>query len=475
MKRLLLINANTETNPYPVPPLGLCLSAGAAGGACEVRVYDGAFDRGEGLARAVDEFRPDYAGIGIRNIDSMEYFGGRAYMEGVRDGFVRPLRELTGAPLILGGSGFSILPGPIMRYLDADYGIAGESEAALPLLLGALGRGNDPSGIPGVIARGEREPARGRIEYDFSTAAPSGIDRLIDLAPYRARGAYPVQTKRGCAHRCVYCTYTTVEGTRFRPRDPSAVAREVADACGRAGDMTFEFVDSTFNDPPGHAEAVCRELIAAGAGARLRTMGVNPAGAGPALMDLMRGAGFAQVDCTPDSASPAMLRSLGKNFTREDLDRAARAIRESGMPVMWFFLFGGPGENERTFGESMEFVDAMISPLDMVHITMGLRVYPGTALHGIAVREGTVTPDDDLLDPRFYVSPALGEERLRALIDDACRARDNCVPAWESTPPPDMLREAAGLRAREKLDEPMFRTLLRVRASRRAAERGEKK
>ena len=52
------------------------------------------------------------------------------------------------------------------------------------------------------------------------------------------------------------------------------------------------------------------------------------------------------------------------------------------------------------------------------------------------------------------------------VVARAAATRPNCVPAWESTPPPDMLREAAALRARDGLQEPMFRTLLRLRRAR---------
>ena len=36
-----------------------------------------------------------------------------------------------------------------------------------------------------------------------------------------------VQTKRGCALNCAYCTYNCIEGKRWRLRDPEAVAGEI--------------------------------------------------------------------------------------------------------------------------------------------------------------------------------------------------------------------------------------------------------
>jgi len=504
LKKVLLVNANLERAPYPVPPLGLALVAeGLAAAGYVPRLFDGAFADPAALPAVARDFQPDYVGLGVRNIDDVVMDGTTCYVDGIRDKFIGPLRAATAAPLILGGAGFSIFPVPLMDLLAADYGLVGEGERRFPELLRALDAGEPVDGLPGVVCRGKaggksslsaRQPIAGgdtgapRASQPPSlsafqpiaggdTGAPrasqplvtpfANLDRWIDFAPYRARGAYPIQTKRGCAHECLYCSYAGIEGPRYRLRDPAAVVDEMSQAQQRLGSVMFEFVDSTFNDPPEHALAVCREITARGLEFRLRTMGVNPARLSAALIHAMREAGFVQMDCTPDSASPSMLDRLRKNFSLADLERAARCIRDAQLPTMWFFLFGGPGENEQTVRETFAFVDRCIEPLDMVHMTAGLRIYPGTGLHRVALQEGIVDASDDLLRPRFYVSPQLGKDRLRELLADAAARRPNCVPADESSPPPEMLREAALWREKEGLTEPMFRTLLRVRRRKR--------
>jgi len=87
-------------------------------------------------------------------------------------------------------------------------------------------------------------------------------------------------------------------------------------------------------------------------------------------------AGFSQIDCTPDSASPKMLKLLKKNFTLNQLLKTANLIKENKMPTMWFFLFGGPGENEETFAETFNFIDQYINPEDMVHMTPDCEFIP---------------------------------------------------------------------------------------------------
>jgi hypothetical protein len=481
MKRVLLVSTNTVTAPYPVPPLGLCLMAEtiAAERRREVRLYDGLGDNGAGLPALVAAFRPELVGLGIRNLDELVMRQPHSYLPEIIDRFVAPLRRVSDAPLVLGGSGYSLFPEAILAATGADYGIVGEGERSFPALLEALGAGGDPRAIPGVVvadhagrgARGQASPApvatAARPSPLPGSAIPSSnIDRWLDYSLYRERGSYPVQTKRGCPHECIYCTYPALEGAGCRVREPAAIVEEIAQAQQRLGQVGFEIVDSTFNDPPGHAEAICREILQRGLRLRLRTMGVNPRGVTGELCELMRRAGFAQIDCTPDSGSAAVIARLGKNFTLADLVGAARALRAAAMPTMWFFLFGGPGESERSFAESMAFIDGEIDPQDMVYMAVGLRVYPRTRLHAIALEQGVLAAGDDLLAPCFYVSPALGADRLHELCAQACASRPNCVPVWEATPDAALRQRAAELRAAGHGDEPMFRTLLRARRER---------
>jgi radical SAM superfamily enzyme YgiQ (UPF0313 family) len=464
-KKVLLVNTNAEKAPYPVPPIGLCLLASAIKQKYEVRVFDGLF-KGPGLLNGViREFAPDYIGLGVRNVDNVVIDNSIYYLDAVKEDFVKPVRQATNAPLIAGGSGFSVFPFEIVEQFDADYGIVGEAEEALLLLLEALDRNEDCAGIPGVISKkhGSQRFTPPRLDYNLADLPFSEIDKWLDFTPYLQRGAYGIQTKRGCGRQCIYCTYPCIEGTTYRLRGAQSIADEMGQVAARLGNVTFEFVDSTFNDPPGHAEDICREIINRKIKVRLRTMGINPAHASKELFDLMLRAGFSQIDCTPDSGSSTMLRNLKKNFSLADLEKTARLIKDADIPTMWFFMFGGPGENEKTMDETFTFIDKWVNPSDMVYMMAGLRIYPNTELYQIAMREGVVREQDSLQKPVFYVSPLIGKEKIDALMKDASKKRYNCIPASESTPSPDMMKKAMELRAKNGLNEPMFRTLLRIR------------
>jgi hypothetical protein len=72
---------------------------------------------------------------------------------------------------------------------------------------------------------------------------------------------------------------------------------------------------------------------------------------------------------------------------------------------MGFLLLGGPGETRETVMESLRFAEAL--GLDSMKLTVGIRIYPETALAETAIAEGMISNEDTLLFPKFYIQPEL--------------------------------------------------------------------
>ena len=70
-------------------------------------------------------------------------------------------RACSKAPIILGGAGYSMYPERLLEWLDADIGIKGDGEAALPAVLDHLRMGVDVAMIKGVYVKG-RSPFKKR-------------------------------------------------------------------------------------------------------------------------------------------------------------------------------------------------------------------------------------------------------------------------------------------------------------------------
>jgi radical SAM superfamily enzyme YgiQ (UPF0313 family) len=422
---ILLISANRETSPYPVFPLGLSFLARplkAAGH--RLRAVDLCFaeDPEALITETLSAFTPDAVVISIRNIDNVTYPGFRSYLDGVR-GVVELCRGK--APVILGGSGFSLMPRELLEHLGGEYGVVGEGEEVLPRLLECIARGDSPSRLPGVVTRGEKSLLPPLPVETIGTPERS----LFHVERYNRQGGMAnVQTKRGCPFSCIYCTYPILEGTRIRLRPVDDIIAEIRELVENNGTEYLYFVDDIFNYPVDFAERLCGALTSAGLPVKWSAF-VNPGFVTPALVRAMVEAGCDAFEFGSDSGSAAMLRNLGKSFGADDIRAASALCRDFGVDFAHYILFGGPGETEETVLESFSLMDE-VEPTAVIGMT-GIRIYPGTALHCRAVEEGVIAPETSLLEPVFYLSPQVRDVLCDLVTTEAMKRRNWVAPGLE--------------------------------------------
>ena len=422
----MLVYSNRARILEPVPPIGLSYIATATRDAGhEVRFLDMMMSRDPDgdLRRTLLEFKPEVVGFSIRNIDNVVPQRLSCHL-GEVGAMLATVRELSTARIVLGGPAISILKSSSLERFDADFAISGEGETSFPQLLAAMEKGESPSAIAGLSYR-----ENGKLCYNeamrHGAFGPSGMEHWVNWKSYeRAGGTWAIHTKRGCPLHCLYCNYPNMEGHELRRRSASDTVDEIEYIQKTVGPRTFEFTDSTFNIPPGHAVDICNEVIRRKLKVRLSAVGMNPLGMTEELMELMPKAGFISMVITPDSASATMLKNLRKGFNKEHILKSAELARKSGIRSTWFFLLGGPGETEETVEETVSFVEQNLNWNRCLSIMMtGIRILPGTDLAKHSVKEGLLSPDCDLIESSFYFSPKLSEQWV---LDRINRAIGKC-------------------------------------------------
>jgi len=218
----------------------------------------------------------------------------------------------------------------------------------------------------------------------------------------------------------------------MRRRSPEDVIEEIRRVDRTLGPRCFEFIDSVFNMPESYAITLCEEIVRSGLKINLTTMGVNPRSMSRDLLVAMKRAGFRSMMVTPESASDPVLEAMRKGFSRNDVSRCASLIRESGIPSMWFFMLGAPGETRETADETVRFVEENLNwPNCLPMFTTGIRILPGTELASQARSSGYVGPDQRLAESAFYFSPEVSEEWLLRRVDQAVASCPTVVHAAE--------------------------------------------
>jgi radical SAM superfamily enzyme YgiQ (UPF0313 family) len=250
-----------------------------------------------------------------------------------------------------------------------------------------------------------------------------------------------VQTQRGCAQTCCYCTYPLIEGRRCRARPAEAVAEEMLELQATGARYAF-IVDSVFNSSPEHVEEVCEAILRR----RLKLPWgcfLRPQGLTPDLVRLMARAGLTHIEFGSDSFCDRVLVEYGKNLTFDDIEQSTAAALAAQVEHCHYVIVGGPGETEETLRETFDRSQELGKPIIMA--MTGMRVYPGTRLHERAVREGQLAADADLLAPSYYLAPSLTLDRIVGMLQLFAKQSPNWVVG---DPGPGYERVVARLRKR---------------------------
>lgn len=404
--RVLLIQSSLDGAEPPVYPIGLASIAANLTGH-DVKIFDPnisakPYDELRGVLRG---FSPDVAAISLRNIDSTNKRVVVFYYEYMKR-LVDVVKEASGARVIVGGAGFSMYAAEIMEDEPRiDYGVYLEGELTLGKLLDNL---DSPGLVPSVYYRknGGAVFSGYGSRPDVNQIAPPRIESA-PVGPYLPyRDSIGVETKRGCALSCVYCIYGFLNGKTYRLKDPVRIVDEIESLAKNHGVTRFTFVDSVFNIPRDHAEAILREIVKRGVKVKWSAW-FNEKGFTEEFALLAVEAGCVNFILSPDGFSDGTLKELGKNISRDDILRVFAILEKiGGVEVSYNFFKNPPGQTLGNFISLALFcLRAKRSMKRRVHFEFNsIRVEPHTRLYEIALREKLVSNSESLLKPLYYTN-----------------------------------------------------------------------
>lgn len=416
---------NTNRMQPPVAPIALDYIAEALNAAGHgVRLLDLCWEAApeSAIKRFFRDFECGLTGMTLRNTDDCAFTSRQSFLSGFLD-LVKCVRENSGAPVVLGGVGFSVMPEQILALSTADFGVWGEGEFVLPQLAARLEKKESFEDLPNLVWRSNGAWQRNAPLWNSAAALPAMSRQWVDNARYfRMGGQAGFETKRGCSGACIYCADPVAKGKRVRLRPPGAVVDELEQLIGRGIDV-FHTCDGEFNIPGRHALEICREIARRGLGGKIRWYAYcSPAPFSLELAGAMRAAGCVGIDFGADHGDREMLKRLGRDFAPGDIRNATRLAKEEGMAVMLDLLLGSPGETREGIEQTVELVKQ--ADPDRAGVSLGVRIYPGTTLAAkvnSGEYSGGLSGGKDLLDPLFFLEPQIAPfvfDWLNSLIGD---------------------------------------------------------
>jgi anaerobic magnesium-protoporphyrin IX monomethyl ester cyclase len=383
------------------------------------------------------------------------------------------LAKEQGAVTILGGPHPTLMPDESMERPEVDLVVRGEAEEALVEIVreieahasdnpdpetGSRLAGCDLAAIAGLSwkdasGRIVHNPARLQRKDIENLPRPAyhlfKIERYTNLQPLtdgldpHAR-AYTLVTSRGCPYQCIYCS-KPITGNTWRPRPPEDVVAEWRYLVEEMGATEIGITDDVWNMKPERAKEICRLLIAQGLNhvPWVTIHGMRADHTDAELFQLMKQAGCKRVGFGVESGNQAVLDSIKKRQSLDDVRRAFRQAKAAGLQTMGFFIFGLPADTEESMEDTIRF--ALELDPDLGNFMLA-SPYPGTELWDIARRDGRLFSTDwrdyAIHDERaHYEMPTLPAELVERKWHEAYR-RFYLRPSriWRKAVSPDTWR-----------------------------------
>lgn len=357
-------------------------------------------------AALIEEFarlRPHVVGLSITtvSIDEIARLGAA-----IRAALGAEVFVVAGGPVAT-HLGAALLSAPGWGFLDAV--VRGDGEVPMLRLAEALHTGNDLGEVPGLCFLRD-----GVLVETLLSAGVGQLDHLPDpvrdqFEQHHRRLPYlRLSTSRGCTSHCTFCNAPHARNRvgpaakPWRGASPKRVVDEIERLVAAYGVNTFDFVDSTFEDPGGakigkaRVAAIANEILERDLKIYFNVcmQAAHWSEDDRPLLDLLWRAGLEKVLVGIESGSEEGLARWQKKASATDNRRIIRLLRETGAYVAFGFISFHPWSSFAEIRENAAFLREALGH-NLRRFTTRLELYPGAEVIEDLRRDG-------LLDETFF-------------------------------------------------------------------------
>jgi anaerobic magnesium-protoporphyrin IX monomethyl ester cyclase len=163
----------------------------------------------------------------------------------------------------------------------------------------------------------------------------------------------PVRASMGCPHRCNFCSFNKDHRlTHIKPLD--SLIDELK-AIQERGVKYVWFVDDNFRLGKNDLESVCRRFVDEEISLEWMCL-MRPEILKEVDLTLLRQAGCREVQMGLESADPGILSNMNKQSDPALNERVIKDLISAGINCAGYFIFGYPGETDKSIGTTFAFI-----------------------------------------------------------------------------------------------------------------------
>lgn len=335
----------------------------------------------------VKKFLPDVIVISITNATILSDID-----------FVNQICEYHKCEFILKGAIFFDTAKELLETLDLHnikYLIGGEIDTVIGKLVDNILKGEgELKDIPGIIYKEGNSYIKTSFDKweteldDIPFPARDLMKNELYVRPDTGEPMATIQVTRGCPAGCIYCLTPLISGKLVRKRSVENVFAEISECYYKYGIRNFFFKADTFTIDPIWAEELCDRIIGSDLYKKIEfTVNSRVKPLDSVLLYKLKKAGCFMIAVGFESGDDNTLKRIKKGATVEDNLRAAKMIKEAGIPLFAFFMIGFPWEDKNDIIKTLKFAFKIDPDFIEIHIAMP---FFGTELYSACEEFGTI-------------------------------------------------------------------------------------
>lgn len=417
--KLLLIQPpmvlNKNEIPQVSPPLGLAYIASVLRNhGHEVKIYDAVIQEPHGhhlgeyihigadwavISREIASYNPNIVGISSMFTSQAECM----------HRITKLVKDIdTNTVIVAGGAHPSVLPEEILSDENVDFIVVGEGEYTMLKIAENLANHLPIEDIDGIAFKKD-----GQIVINKKADIISNLDKIpfpawdllqmkeyaklrVGHGPFIARTPFfSVITSRGCPGKCIFCSIHGICGYQWRARNAKNVVDEIEILKKDYGINQIDFEDDNLMLNRKRIEEIVDEILERNLDISWGTPnGVAINHIDTKLLGKMKRSGCFYLSFGIESGNEQIRNKIIKKPI--SVKHAREVIKTCKALNIWthgFFIFGIPGENEKTFRETIDFAKGLNLDSSSFFIATP---YPGTELLALCEEKGYLGQDFDL-------------------------------------------------------------------------------
>jgi len=279
------------------------------------------------------------------------------------DPIIKFCQQLPSERLILIGNHGTHFPGDLLKQTGAKIVVRGEPEIIVSSIAKVI-KSNDLNlkHIEGISFRVASTIIHNDIpkpsnEFNF----PKPAYDLVNLQNYQYEllgGNFAIlETTRGCPYTCSFCNLSMFV-KRYRKRPAPHVLDEIDDLVENHGCRSLYIFDLEFAVNAKMAETVCQHLIKKDYVKKYNfkwTCQTRADSISAPLLKLMKLSGCDLIHFGVESGNNDILSATNKRIDKNSIKKGIFDTQQAGINIAAFFMFGFPGETQKTYQETLDF------------------------------------------------------------------------------------------------------------------------